>query len=106
MLGRSVAFGVAVGLALFPADNFVAVVLRLLSALTGWHAWLDASAYLLGPSLNVLPALMETDHRARPAFATPLVHVDATHAWLVVGAWALAMAAASVVLTRRRDVLE
>jgi hypothetical protein len=41
----------------------------------------------------------------RAAFATPLVTVDATHAWLVIAAWALALLAVSVSLTWRRDVL-
>jgi hypothetical protein len=104
--GRSLAFGIPVALALFPADNFAIVVLGLLRALTGQQLWLDASAYLLGPSLNVLPVVMETDHRARAAFAGPLVHVDAAHAWLVVGAWTAALAAVAVTLTWRRDVLE
>ncbi len=77
-----------------------------LNALTGWHVWLDISTYLLGPNLNALPVLMQTDHVAHGAFATPLLKVDATHAWLVVAAWSAAFLVTSVVLTRRRDVLQ
>jgi ABC-2 type transport system permease protein len=106
VLGRSVAFGIGAALALFPIDNFGTFILPLLNALTRWQLWLDISAYLLGPNLNALPVLMQKDHVAHAAFATPLVRVDATHAWLVVGAWALAFAAVSVGLTRRRDVLQ
>jgi len=106
VLGRSMAFGIGAALAFFPIDNFGTALLRVLSLLTGWHVWLDASAYLLGPNLNALPVLMERDHVAHAAFATPLVTVDATHAWLVVAAWSAGLLALSIVLTRRRDVLQ
>lgn len=105
-LGRSLAFGVGAALALFPIDNFGTALLRVLNLLTGWHVWLDASAYLLGPNLNALPVLMEKDHAAHAAFATPLVPVDATHAWLVVAAWSLGLLALTIGLTWRRDVLQ
>jgi ABC-2 type transport system permease protein len=105
-LGRSLAFGVGAALVVFPIDNIGTVLLRLLNLLTGWHVWLDASTYLLGPNLNALPVLMEKDHIAHAAFATPLVPVDATHAWLVIAAWSVGLLALSVVLTWRRDVLQ
>jgi len=87
-------------------DNFLVVVLRLVNALTGQRVWLDLSGFLLGPNVSNLPAVLETDRAARVAFATPLVTVDATHAWLVIGAWCAALGTLSVVLTRRRDVLQ
>jgi ABC-type transport system involved in multi-copper enzyme maturation permease subunit len=105
-LGRSLAFGIGAALAFFPIDNFGTALLRILNALTGWHIWLDATAYLLGPNLNALPVLMEKDHQAHAAFATPLVPVDATHAWLVIAAWSVGLAALAVGLTVRRDVLQ
>jgi ABC-type transport system involved in multi-copper enzyme maturation permease subunit len=104
-LGRSLAFGIGAALALFPLDNFGTIVLRLLSGLTGWHVWQDVSAYLLGPNLNILPVVLQKDHAARAAFATPLVTVDAAHALVVIGAWLLAFLAVTIVLTSRRDVL-
>lgn len=106
VLGRSLAFGIGAALILYPADNVITVTLPLLKAPTGKDFWLQASAYLLGPNLDVLPVVMQTDHAARAAFVTPLVKVDATHAWLVVGAWALALAVAAIGLSRRRDVLQ
>jgi ABC-type transport system involved in multi-copper enzyme maturation permease subunit len=106
VVGRSLAFAIGAALILFPADNFAVVVMRLLYFLTGWHFWLDATTFLLGPSLNVLPIVMESDHLARAAFAVPLVTVSAAHAWLVVGAWAVALAATATALTWRRDVLQ
>jgi ABC-type transport system involved in multi-copper enzyme maturation permease subunit len=106
VLGRSVAFGIGAALALFPIDNAADRILLILNLITHWHVWLDASAYLLGPNLNVLTVLMQTDHVARAAFAAPLVPVDATHAWLVVAAWSLGLAALAIGLTWRRDVLQ
>jgi ABC-type transport system involved in multi-copper enzyme maturation permease subunit len=104
VVGRSVAFGIGAALVFYPVDNFLTIILRLLNALTGWHFLLDISGYLLGPTLNHLPALLETDHIPRAAFVTPLVTVDANHAWLVIGAWALVLVGVSVGLTWRRDV--
>lgn len=105
VVGRSVAFGVGAALAFFPLDNFAVVALRLLAAVTGQHRPEDVTAWLLGPNLNALPTLMQTDHHARVQFAAPLVHVDAVHAGLVVAAWALPLLILSLALTRRRDVL-
>ena len=105
-LGRSLAFGIGAALVLYPANNLMTATLPIFKALTGRDFWLQASAYLLGPNLDILPVVMQTDHVARPAFATPLVKVDATHAWLVVGAWALTLAVAAIWVSRRRDVLQ
>jgi len=105
-LGRSLAFGIGAALAFFPIDNFGTALLRVLNLLTGWHFWQDVTAYLLGPNLNALPVLMEMDHAAHAAFATPLVTIDATHAWLVIAAWSLGLIVLTVGLTLRRDVLQ
>lgn len=106
VLGRSLAFGLGAALLLYPADNLVTVVMTVFQALTHQELWLKVPAYLLGPNLNVLPRLMQTDHVAHPALAVPLTNIDATHAWLVIGAWAVALAAMAVWLTWRRDVLQ
>ncbi|HXM55506.1 MAG TPA: ABC transporter permease [Candidatus Dormibacteraeota bacterium] len=106
VLGRSLAFGIGAALALFPLDNFGTFLLGLLNALTKQHFWLDVSTFLLGPNLNALPVLMQRDHAAHAAFATPLIEVDTTHAWLVVAAWAVAFLVVSMGLTWRRDVLQ
>lgn len=105
VLGRSLAFGIAAALVFFPLDNFVTIVLPLISGLTRQQFWLHISAYLLGPNLNALPVLLQPDHKAHNAFPAPLVTVDATHAWLVVAVWAAAFAIVSAGLTWRRDVL-
>ena len=47
---------------------------------------------------------MQTDHRLGASFAPPLVPVEVTHCWVVIGAYALVFLAAWAVLTWRRDV--
>ncbi|HYM51098.1 MAG TPA: ABC transporter permease [Candidatus Limnocylindrales bacterium] len=106
VLGRSLAFGLGAALAFFPADNFGTIVLLLLERLTHQHFFAEISAYMLGPNLNVLQRVLETDHRAGVAFASPLVPVTATHALLVIAAWAVAFLALAISLTWRRDILE
>lgn len=105
VVGRSVAFGVGAALAFFPADNFGTVVMALANRLTNQDVWLQVNQYFLGPTLNQLAASLQTDHTVRAAFATPLVKVDASHCWIVIGVYSFVFLAASVVLTWRRDVL-
>jgi ABC-2 type transport system permease protein len=106
VVGRSLAFGLSASLAFFPSDNFGTIVLSLLGRLTGKNFWNQITAYLLGPNLNQLPALLEPHRQARAAFATPLVKVDATHALTVVAIYAAVFLLSALVLTWRRDVLE
>ncbi len=104
VLGRSLAFAIGAALAFYPADNVIPVLARLMHAVTGWQFWPDMTTLLLGPNLNALPPLLQTDHHARAAFQVPLEPVTAAHAWLVIGAWLGAMLVLSAVLTRLRDV--
>ncbi|MBJ7597853.1 MAG: hypothetical protein DLM67_12435 [Candidatus Nephthysia bennettiae] len=106
VVGRSLAFGMSAALAFFPSDNFGTIVLSLLSRLTGKDFWNQVTAYLLGPNINQLPALLEPHRQARAAFAIPLVKVDATHSLTVIAVYAAVLLAVSLVLTWRRDVLE
>jgi ABC-2 type transport system permease protein len=105
-VGRSLAFGVGVAMAFFPADNFGTIVMGLVAQLTRQRFWLQVTEYLLGPNLNQLPVELQTDHRVRAAFITPLQPVDVTHSMLVIGVYAAMFVVASLVLTWRRDVLE
>lgn len=106
-LGRSLAFAMAASLAFFPGDNFFTIILVLAARVTRQdHPWLDISQYLLGPNLNVVLNLIEPGHHARAGFATPLVPVDATHALVVIGLFALAFATIAVWRTTKPDVLE
>ncbi|MDQ6773864.1 MAG: ABC transporter permease [Candidatus Dormibacteraeota bacterium] len=106
VLGRSLAFAASVAMGFFPVDNFGVVVLGLLSRATQNSGWGKPSAYLLGPSLNVLAKALQTDHANGVALAPPLVPVDGTHALVVVGVWALAFLLGAMILIRARDVLE
>jgi ABC-type transport system involved in multi-copper enzyme maturation permease subunit len=106
-IGRSLAFAMAASLAFFPVDNFSVILEALGSRITKQdHPWLNISQYQLGPNLNTVLNLIEPGHHARAAFATPLAPVDATHALVVIGVFALAFAVIAVVRTVRPDVLE
>jgi ABC-type transport system involved in multi-copper enzyme maturation permease subunit len=106
-IGRSLAFAMAASLAFFPVDNFSVILEALGSRITRQdHPWLNISQYQLGPNLNTVLGLIEPGHHARAAFATPLLPVDATHALVVIVAFAVAFALIAVVRTVRPDVLE
>jgi len=106
ILGRSLSFGIAAAMAFFPADNFGTIILGLMSRITHIDAWSKATAYLLGPNLNLLASKLETGRQVRPAFATPNVAVSTEHVWAVVGVYTAVFLLASIVLLLRRDVLE
>ncbi len=121
VVGRSLAFGLAVGLSWFAVDNLLTIPLALLARLTGSDLWAKLSGVLLGPLLNRLP-----DYIAPPYHDTvqgphgpvtlsvtpggfgplPLVQVPGSHALLVIAIYSVIFAATAIILTRRRDVLE
>jgi ABC-type transport system involved in multi-copper enzyme maturation permease subunit len=106
VVGRSVAFGVGVAIAFFPADNFAVIVMALMTRITHQDVWVKATQYFLGPILNQLPASLQSDHTINSGLITPFVQgIDATHCWVVIGVYSAAFLVASVVLTWRRDVL-
>ena len=106
-LGRSLAFAMAGSLAFFPADNFLTIILALGARATGHiHPWYDISQYQLGGNLNVVLRLIEPSHHSRPAFAAPLLPVDATHALSVIGVYAVLFAALAIWRAIKPDVLE
>jgi ABC-type transport system involved in multi-copper enzyme maturation permease subunit len=106
-IGRSLAFAMAASLAFFPVDNFTVILEALASRITKQdHPWLNISQYQLGPNLNTVLKLIEPGHHARAAFATPLQPVDATHALVAIGGFALAFAVIAIVRAVRPDVLE
>ncbi len=121
VVGRSLAFGLTVGLCWFAVDNLASIPLTVAFQVTHSHVWLDISSFLLGPLLNRLP-----DYIAPPYHLTvpgphgavtsvnpvsgfgimPLVHVSGGRALAVILAYAALFAVVAVVLTRRREVLE
>ena len=106
-VGRSLAFAIAAALTFYPVDNFLNILEILGIRATGHdQPWIAISQYQLSTNLNVLLTLLEPSHRSRAAFASPLAPVDATHALVVVGVFALVFAAIAIVRTTRPDVLE
>jgi ABC-2 type transport system permease protein len=107
VLGRSLSFGLSASVAWFPADNIGIFFISLAARITHSDFWLNVTAYLLGPNLNVMPTvLIPAQFKANSVGITPLVNVDGTHTLLVALVYALIFAAVAVVLTWRRDVKE
>jgi ABC-2 type transport system permease protein len=108
VVGRSLSFGLSASLAWFPADNVGSLIFLMLAfRITHSDFWRNVSAYLLGPNLNVMPAvLLPAQIKANSIGITPLVDVDGTHTLLVTLVYALIFAVVAVVLTWRRDVKE
>lgn len=118
VVGRSLAFGLGVSLVWFPADNIGAEVLALVAAFTNNTFWLKVGSFLLGPQLNVLPALVVPARlitiaggktASEPASTlgfTPLVDITSTYSLLVILGYCVVFAAVATILTWRRDVLE
>lgn len=105
-VGRSLGFALAAALAFFPADNFAGLLLLLATNVTGQHVWADLTAYLLGPNLNELAIVLQTDHTAHGALVKPAVPVDTAHVLAVVTVYAAAFAVTSLMVTWRRDIRE
>ncbi len=121
VIGRSLAFGLAVGLSWFAVDNVLTIPLSLVARLTGNTVWLKISGVLLGPLLNrlpdyIVPPYHETIQTAQGAVrvtrtmsgfgSLPLIWVGTGHALLVIGLWSALFAVAAIFLTARRDVLD
>jgi len=118
VVGRSLAFGLAVGLSWFAVDNLASIPLTLGYQFTHSDLWLKMSGFLLGPLLNRLP-----DYIAPPWHATaqtptgsvtvtshfsgfgalPLTPVSSAQALTVIGAYAVVFALIVVIVTWRRE---
>ena len=101
-IGRSMTFAMTVVAGFFPADNLLNYVLQLVQNATQEQVWGTATAYLLGPTLNQLPAVM----MGRPAaqLPGPEVAVGAGHGLVVVAAYVALAAGAAALVTWRRDL--
>lgn len=118
VVGRSLAFGLGVGLIWFPADNIGTIIMALIAQFTNNPFWNNVTGFFLGPALNVLPAVIVParvvtgalgKNVSKPASTlgiTPLVDITSTHAWLVILGYCAVFAVIAIVLTWRRDVLE
>lgn len=111
IVGRSLVFGMGVALVFFPVDaNVLTAILGSIAVVTKNLAWAQATAYLLGPTLNAMPLALLTGERiATPVLTVgnvPLVMYDGTHDILVVLGYIVAFVALSLWLMRQRDVQE
>lgn len=121
VLGRSVAFGMGIGLALFPGDNIGVGILFLINRLTNNDFWGNITFYFLGPNLNTMPTRLVPQrvvdiqtpvgvaHQMIPAFSVgtpPIPSVDGTHTLVVALVYAAIFAAVAFYLTWKRDVLQ
>ncbi|OLB34689.1 MAG: hypothetical protein AUH05_15340 [Ktedonobacter sp. 13_2_20CM_53_11] len=107
VLGRSLTFGLSLALAWFAVDNIGTVFLYLAYRLTHSDFWLNVTAYLLGPILNVMPKALITSKTAISTIgAQPYVTVDGAHTLWVTLVYAVIFALVAIVLTWRRDVKE
>jgi ABC-type transport system involved in multi-copper enzyme maturation permease subunit len=120
-VGRSLAFGLAVGLSWFAVDNLLVLPLTILAQFTHSHFWLSLSGFLLGPLLNRLPdhivpawhLVVRGPHGPVSVTQTtsgfgiiPPTPVDGRHALAVIAVYAAIFLAAALACTRGRDVLE
>jgi ABC-2 type transport system permease protein len=121
VVGRSLAFGLAVGLSWFAVDNLASIPLTLGYQFTHSDLWLKASGFLLGPLLNRLPDYIVPSWHATVQTATgpatttahfsgfgiqPLVEVSGAQALVVIGVYAAIFALTAIILTWRRETLE
>lgn len=121
VVGRSLAFGLAVGLSWFAVDSLLTIPLSMLARFTHSDFWPNLSGALLGPLLNRLPDILappyhvtaqgtagpETLTRTMSGFGPmPLVSVPGDHALLVIAIYSTVFVVAAILLTWRRDVME
>ena len=122
VIGRSLTFGLALGLVFFAADNTMDFILSRVAETTGNDFYNQVTTFMLGPSLNFLGAILlphplvtmltregatvnAPDYAFQIGFP-PTVIYDATHFLAVIVGWGIACIGIATYLTWRRDVLE
>jgi ABC-2 type transport system permease protein len=118
---RSLSFGLSGALGWFAADNIGVLFLFLIYRFTQNDFWINVTGYLLGPELNVMPAVVvpaltitgtiqgQVVSRATPPLTmgiTPFVNYDGAHALVIALVYGVVFAAAAVLVMWRRDVLD
>ncbi|GCF10326.1 ABC transporter permease [Dictyobacter arantiisoli] len=107
VLGRSLTIGLALGLAWFPVDNIGSQFFGLGYELSKNNFWLDATAYFLGPNLNRMAgAILPASLHVTAILFKPLVEVDGSHTLWVAAVYGAIFLAASILLTKFRDIKE
>ncbi len=118
---RSLSFGLSGALGWFAADNIGVLFLFLIYRFTQNDFWINVTGYLLGPELNVMPAVIvpaltitgtihgQVVSKAQAPITMgipPLVNYDGAHALVIALVYGVVFAAAAVLVMWRRDVLE
>jgi ABC-type transport system involved in multi-copper enzyme maturation permease subunit len=106
VIGRSVAFGIGVAMAVFPADSLYTQWSPLLAGLTHRHEWTDVTRFLLGPNLNALSQHLRMGPPSSVPVPAPVGTVAAIHSTVVIGVWVAAMLLTAAALIRHRDVVQ
>lgn len=107
VLGRSLTIGLCLGLAWFPTDNIGSEFFHLAYRITNNTFWDNATAYFLGPNLNVMTkSILPASLQIRAILIGPQVDVSGSHTIWVVVVYGLIFAAISIILTVKRDIKE
>jgi ABC-type transport system involved in multi-copper enzyme maturation permease subunit len=107
VLFRSLAGGLSGSLVWFPTDNALTLMLLLMTRLTGSTFWLNITAYLLGPNLNIMAGKLANQDGSVWNFGFgPEVSVDSNHVLLTTLIYAVIFLAVALILTWKRDVKE
>ncbi len=114
VVGRSMAFGLGLGLPFFVAFDYVlTLILAGIGAATQNTFWTNVPTFFLGINLITLPGALIPNRgvisdatKGLTESVATLVSVDATHAIVTILVWVAALLALSFWLTRQRDVLQ
>jgi ABC-type transport system involved in multi-copper enzyme maturation permease subunit len=107
VVGRSLAFGMSVGLAWFAVDNLLALPMMLIAMFLHQDWPKQITGYLLGLTLNIMPKALDLKHvNSIASTQGPLIDVGSTQVLLVTLGYAVGFLLISLVLTWKKDVKE
>ncbi len=101
-VGRSMTLAMVIVAGFFPLDNVLGFLLPLIQNATQEQVWAAATTYLLGSTLNQLPAVL----MGRPAaqMVGPALTTDLTHCLVVIAGYIGVLGTAAVLFTSQRDI--
>ena len=111
VIGRNLAFGLAIGLPFFIAETIVGGILRVVSAIAQNDVWTHIATFLPGANLSQLSLTLVPDHGLQVFIEALSLNVtngfiDGQHALTAVILYGLAFIGISGYLTWQRDVLQ
>ena len=106
-VGRSLAFAMGVAISVYPATNFLEVIMTLASNATHHdQPWRQISDALLGGDMNYLLKAWEPLHWSTTGFGKPMDVLTAGQTLLALALWAVVLLALAIYRTAVPDVLE